>query len=214
MASAISAEAASNGQSLAAAHRELLTNSALQFHFAEVKPPPPTPAWLKALGEFLQAIGPFMSYVFWIGVAVMAAGVVYFIVREIFRRLPGTAGATSATTTAAPIVEFRPTKARAQALLEEADRLAREGRYDEAVRVLLHRSINDIEDAFPALVAPSFTAREIGGLDQLSARGRDVFARIARSVEKSLFGGRPVEASEFADCRRVYADFVFGAVPE
>ena len=214
MANAISAEAASSGQSLAAAHRELLTNPALQFHFAEIKPPPPPPAWLKALGEFLQAIGPFMSYVFWIGVAIMAAGVVYFIAREILRRLPGAAGARSATTTAAPAAEFRPTKARAQALLEEADRLAREGRYDEAVRVLLHRSINDIEDAFPALVAPSLTAREIGGLEQLSARGRDVFVHIARSVEKSLFGGQSIEAREFSECRRVYADFVFGAAPE
>ena len=209
MASAISAGAVSNGQGLEAAHRELLANQTLQFRFAEIKPPPPPPEWLKELGEFLQAIGPAMSYVFWIGVVLIAAAILYFIGREILRRMPS--GQTARTTAAPAKPEFRPTKERAQALLEEADRLAREGRYEEAVRVLLHRSINDIEDAFPALVAPSLTAREIGGLEQLSARGREVFARIARAVEKSLFGGRSLDAGEFAECRRVYVEFVFGA---
>jgi hypothetical protein len=93
----------------------------------------------------------------------------------------------------------------------EAKRLIAERRYEEAVRVLLHRSINDIEDAFPTLVAPSLTAREIGMLEQLSARGREVFSRIARAVETSLFGGHSLDAGEFAECRRVYVEFVFGA---
>jgi hypothetical protein len=208
MISAIGAAAASNGQNFEAAHRDMLGDKSLQFRFAEIEPPPPPPEWLEGLGEFLKAIGPVMSYVFWIGVALMAAGILYFIAREILRRLPSSRAARQ--TAAATEPEFHPTQERAQALLEEADRLARDGRYDEAVRVLLHRSINDIEDAFPSLIIPSLTAREIGGLEQLSARGRVVFARIALAVETSLFGGRALGSGDFAECRRVYADFVFG----
>jgi hypothetical protein len=212
MATAISAEAVSNGQSLAAAHRELLADQALQFHFAKIAPPPPVPEWLKWLAKVLQALGPVMNYVFWGGIVLLAALILYFIGREILRRLPSSGDATEKAT-AATAAEFRPSKERAQALLEEADRLAREGRFSEAVRVLLHRSINDIEDTFPTLIMPSLTAREIGRLEQLSLRGREVFGRIARAVETSLFGGRAVDAGEFAECRRVYADFVFGAAP-
>src|SRR5262249_8337494 len=135
---------------------------------------------------------------------------IYLILQEILRRLPGAPKAAKAV--AAPRKpEFRPTAARAQALLEEADRLARDGRFSEAARVLLHRSINDIEDAFPNLVMPSLTAREIGVLEPLSPRGRDVFAMIARAVERSLFGGRDLDANDFASCRQAYVDFVFGA---
>ncbi len=210
MASAISAEAATTGQSLDAAHRGLLADPSLQFHFAPPEALPPPPEWLQALGKFLSLFGPALNYIFWAGVAIIAALILYAIAREIIRRLPGTMGPT-ATPEAPAAAEFRPTQARARALLEEADRLAREGRYGEAARVLLHRSIDDIEETFPTLIAPSLTAREIGRLEQLSASGRAVFVKIARAVETSLFGGRPLDAPQFAECRRAYADFVFGA---
>ena len=208
MATGILAEAASS-QSFEAAHRHLLEDSTLQFHFAVPPPQPEPPEWLKALAELLQIVAPFLNLVFWAGIALIAAYILYLIVLEIAARLPGAVKAVT-TPAAAPKREFKPTQARAQALLEEADRLARDGRFSEAVRVLLHRSINDIEDAFPNLVMPSLTAREIGRLDPLSARGREVFAMIARAVERSLFGERPLNADDFATCRQAYVDFVFG----
>jgi len=209
MATGILAEAASR-QSFEAAHRHLLEDSTLQFHFAPPPAQPEPPEWLKALAQLLQAVAPLLNIIFWAGIALIAAYILYLIVLEIAARLPGAAKAVMAAKAPAPKREFKPTQARAQALLEEADRLAREGRFSEAVRVLLHRSINDIEDAFPNLVMPSLTAREIGRLDPLSARGREVFAMIARAVERSLFGERPLGADDFATCRQAYVDFVFG----
>src|SRR5690349_5596173 len=188
MATVILAEVASN-QNFEGAHRHLLENSSLQFKFAAPPPEPQTPEWLKALGEMLQFLAPALNIIFWGGIILIAGLLVYLIVQEIIRRLPG-APKAAASVVAPPKPEFRPTAARAKALLEEADRLAREGRFSEAARMLLHRSINDIEDAFPNLVMPSLTAREIGRLEPLSQRGRDVFAMIARAVERSLFGGR------------------------
>ena len=37
---------------------------------------------------------------------------------------------------------------------------------------------------------------------------RDLFARIARLVERSLFGGRPVGEADWSAARAAYADFV------
>jgi hypothetical protein len=211
MATGILAEVAAN-QSFEAAHRHLLQDSSLQFKFAESPPEPETPEWLRSLADLLQALAPVLNVIFWGGIILIAAAMLYLIVQEIVRRLPGGAKPQAVDAPQAK-PEYRPTRARAQALLEEADRLARDGRFSEAARVLLHRSINDIDDAFPDLVMPSSTAREIGRLEPLSPRGRDVFAMISRAVERSLFGGRALDASEFAVCRHAYVDFVFGATP-
>ena len=38
---------------------------------------------------------------------------------------------------------------------------------------------------------------------------RRTFSQIARVVERSFFGGRPVGADEFAACRQAYEGFAF-----
>jgi hypothetical protein len=106
-------------------------------------------------------------------------------------------------------VDWRPTEAAARALLEDADKLAAAGRYAEAARLLLHRSIEDIEGRRPKLVRPAFTAREIAELDDLPAAARATFSFIAGIVERSLFGGRDVDAAGFAECRQAYESFAF-----
>ncbi len=213
MATGVLAEAATS-ESLEAAHRKLLEDASLQFHFAAPKPRPEAPEWAKWLGELLQTFAPLLKIIFWGGLILIAAFVVYLIASEIVRRLPGALAPAKPSGAPAPKPQFRPTQARAQALLEEADRLARAGQYNEAVRVLLHRSINDIEATFPNVILPSLTAREIERIEQLSARGRDVFTLIARAVERSLFGGRALDANDFATCRGAYHDFVFGPTPQ
>ena len=152
MASGILAAAATS-QSLEAAHRHLLADPSLQFKFGEPQPPPEPPAWLQALAQILEALAPFLNVIFWGGVIAIAGVILYFIGLEILRRLPG-AGKSGPAEAPKAKPEFRPNQVRAQALLEEADRLAREGKFNEAARVLLHRSINDIEDTFPNLIAP------------------------------------------------------------
>lgn len=205
------ATAAETGARFERAHRELLSDPSLQFAFEQPKAPdPPDTSWLEPLLELFRLLAPFMSYIFWAGVAVVAAMIVYAIVTELIRRLPQ-APRETAPQAEAPVAEFHPTQARARALLEEADRLAREGRYGEAVRVLLHRSIDDMDEAYPATIMPSMTSREIAALDYLSAHGRATFVTIAKAVERSLFAGRPLAETEYADCRRAYESFVFEA---
>jgi hypothetical protein len=198
------------GASLARAHRELLSDSSLQFAFEQPKPPDPPPNWLEPLLELLRLIAPFLSYIFWAGVAVVAAMIIYAIVSELLRRLPQTR-AEEKPEAEIPVAEFHPAATRARALLEEADRLAREGRYGEAVRVLLHRSIDDMDEAYPATIMPSMTSREVAMLAYLSEQGRATFVKIAKAVERSFFAGRSLTADEYADCRRAYETFALQA---
>jgi hypothetical protein len=189
---------------LAAAHAAMLRDHALQFRFSEYVAPTP-PAWLRPVGELLRAIAPFLQYVFWGGVIVIVGVILYALFTEIRRRTPGRADKTKVAPPPAP--DYRPTAVRARALLAEADRLAGEGRYDEATRVLLHRSIDDFEDVLKIAIGPALTSREIARLDRLSPQGRMTFSDIAAAVERSLFGGVHLTSSQYATCREAYATF-------
>lgn len=193
---------AAGDTAVADAHREMLANRNLQFEFERFEAPDP-PDWLEPLLQALGNLAPLMTWVFWCGVIVVIALILYVLVTEIVRRMPQRVR----DTTEPPKPEYRPAATRARALLEEADRLAAEGRYSEAVRVLLHRSIEDLERVFTLAIGPGLTSREIAQLEPLSTQGRDVFSSIARAVEHSLFGGRALNANDFATCRASYASF-------
>lgn len=192
-------------QSLQAAHRALLKTPGLQFDFeAYVRPSPPH--WLDGLGPFLQAIAPFLRYIFWGGLAIAVGLLVYFVGRELLRvRFERRRRATASEAAA----EWRPEPARAKALLQDADALAAAGRYEEAVHLLLFRSIDDLAGRKPGLVRPAFTSRDIAGMDAVPPAPRSAFARIAAVVEHAVFGGRSVDARQFAECRAAYEAFAF-----
>jgi hypothetical protein len=208
MAAGTAADAAKFEQS----HRDLLADPALQFQFERTEVPPPPPDWLTPLIKAIEFLAPFLNLIFWAGVALVVGAIIYFIVREAVRRLPQSQEEAKAGDDI-PVPEYRPAAARAHALLEEADRLAAEGRFGEAVRVLLHRSIEDMEKVFPTAIVPSMTSREISTIEHLSAHGRSTFTKIAQAVERSLFAGRPLNADTYTDCRSAYERFALEAPP-
>jgi hypothetical protein len=193
---------------LAEAHRRLLADGAIQFDLPPYVPPQP-PTWLEPLARFLRWISPAFPYLFWTIVAVGGAIILLLIVRELlgarwslpWRRKAGDEDAE----------DWRPTEEAARALLEEAERLAAEGRYAEATHLLLQRSVEDITKRHPGLVRPSVTARDLAAAPALPDRARNAFAAIARVVEASLFGGRAVDAAGWAACRSAYANFALAA---
>ncbi len=68
-----------------------------------------------------------------------------------------------------------------------------------------------MEGRRPRAVRPALTARDIARLESLPAAARGPFQMIAEVVERSFFGGRPVDADAFARCRQAYQAF---ALPE
>ncbi|MFI4936483.1 MAG: hypothetical protein ACHP7N_17895 [Caulobacterales bacterium] len=188
-----------------------MRDRSLQFSFDKAPPDPkltPTPHWLVQLGHWIEQASRLLGWVFWAGVIIAAALLLYFIGREIVRtRWPDRFGAKASARPA--IVDWRPDETAARALLEEADRLAAEGAYAEAVHLLLHRSIEHIGERRPRLVKPANTAREIAGLQGIPEAASATFAAIAGVVETSFFGGRAVDAVGFAECRQAYEAFAF-----
>lgn len=182
----------------------------LQFAPVAPAPPPPTPGWLKQLGEWLEALfGPLGRWLglSWpvlekvlIGLAVVAlVALGWVLVRRWL------AGRRPRPATAEPA--WSPDRGEALALLEDADRLAAAGRHAEAVHLLLRRSVGQIAEARPGWIEPASTAREIAALERLPHGARRAFALIAERVERSRFALRALAAEDWQAARAAYADF-------
>lgn len=190
-------------QQLAAAHRALLQTHGLQLDFKAAPQPPEPPGWLVDLLRGLAQMGPVFRFVFWGGLALAVALILWFVVSELMA-----SRGRSRTPAAAP-ADWRPEPGMAMALLEEADRLAAAGRFGEAIHLLLFRSIEDVSGRRPGLVRPALTSRDIAGLEQMPPLARGAFARIAERAEHSVFGGRPMGSEDFAQARGDYEAFAF-----
>ena len=197
---------AAAGERLEAAHQALLREPGLQFEFEALPPPPQLPDWLLAFFRFLGRLQPLFEILFWTAIAILVGLVLYFVVREVLRHYR-----RASPNGAAPdvIPDWRPAPARARALLSDADRLAAEGRFAEAVHLLLFRSIEDLDTKRPNAVKPAFTSRDILDLRALPGAAREALSRLVATVEWSFFGGRPVDAGDFSACRRAYEEFAF-----
>lgn len=185
----------------AAAHQALLGDRTIQFDLPRVEIQPP-PEWLS---HGLGAFGPVMQALFWVIAAALVLLVVYLIVRWALgadwrRRRQGDEDDAES---------WRPAEAPARQLLGEADALAGQGLFSEAARLLLFRSIEDIDKRRPDLVRPALTSRDIAGLPAIPHRPRSAFSRIAMLVERSLFAARPLAEADWRDCRSAYEDFAF-----
>lgn len=184
----------------------------IQFAPLPAPKPPEVPAWLEALGRLLKAlVEPFGAIgwvLLWVLAAAIVAGLAYFLWRLIepwFDRSPRPAAPTDEGWT--------PDRGAALALLEDADRLAAEGRFDEATHLLLHRSVAQIAEARRDWVLAASTAREIAAIEALPAAARNAFAIIAGRVERSLFALRQLDAGDWTAAREAYAAFALERLP-
>jgi hypothetical protein len=193
--------------SIEAAHAQLLTDKTVQFEHVTnaMIEDKPKPAWLLAIGEFLQAISPLMTYLFWIGLALLLALLAYYLITEVlgirlFQPKPKRAADE-------PPPQWQPSEREARNLLAAADALAEEGKFNEAVHLILLRSIEDIDRFRPLVVRPALTTRDIARIDAIPDRARPAFQTIAEAVERTLFAGGHINGDEFGQCRQAYAGF-------
>jgi len=151
---------------------------------------------------------PYARIFLWTVLALAAAALLWMIYQR-FRhgewRLPRRRRAVSVETSDED--QAWAPEAAARSWLDEADALAGQGLYAEAIHHLLFRSVEDIAKRRPRLVRPALTSRELAAAEAVPPAARDLFARIARLVERSLFGGRAVDAGDWSSARAAYADF-------
>lgn len=216
---------ATNSTNALDAWRAVRADGAIQFAPAEFKPPQPPkpPAWLEWLGKMLDKLFEAIRALFeplgkllgiswpvmqWLLLALAAAAVAFILWRAVGPLL----ARLRERTAEAPQPEWQPPREEALALLGDADRLAAEGRFDEATHLLLRRSVGQIRQARPGLLAPSSTAREIARLPALPERARAAFALIATRVERALFALSPLSADDWQAARAAYADFALAEI--
>jgi hypothetical protein len=219
-------EVAAVDQDFASAHQALKADTAIQFDLAPAPPPPKPPQWLKDFGEWLDKalkpverffdwIGglmpdaPFARFLLWTVLAIAAAtllALLYTRLRHGQWRWPW-AQRGAPDFIPAEAEEWRPEAAPVRSWLEEADALAAKGRFAEAIHHLLLRSVDDIARRRPQLVRPALTSRELSASDGIPSAARELFAAIARLVERSLFGGRELGRPDWDAARTAYADF-------
>jgi hypothetical protein len=87
------------------------------------------------------------------------------------------------------------------AVLGAADDLAAEGRYVEAMHVLLLQSLADIRQGLDEQFADSLTSREILRSTRLSEAGRAPLRDIINRVEWTYFGEHPAALADYEACR-------------
>lgn len=193
----------STAQSVEKAHAALRARTDIQFEMVAAKPPE-VPEWMRWLAKQLSHLAPFAPTIFWICVALGAALILYLVVTTIIRAFP------SRSVEAEPeqdVATWRPTEKAARALLADAEALAGQGRFEEAVHLLLQRSLEDIQRNRPRLLRPALTSREIAGSDWMPGIVRRAFAAMAAPVERSLFGGRSLARADWEEARAAYGEF-------
>lgn len=101
-------------------------------------------------------------------------------------------------------VDTEATVVRMEKAQVEADELARQGNFAEAMHVLLLQSVNELRRRLKVSIAVSLTSREILYRIGLPPEGHNVFADIIRRVEISYFGSYQPDAGDYNACRNSY----------
>ena len=212
-------QGAQSASDAASAWRQVRADPAIQYAPVDLKlAPPQIPEWLLMVGRALRAVfepvaralgmsWPVLQWVL-IALAVLGAGYVLWQFAEPLR-----SRWQAAKPGAGSDPGWRPAPAEALALLDDADRLASEGRFDEATRMLLARSVQQIAAARPDWVGRASTAREIAGIGALPDAPRRAFAVIAGRVERSLFALKSLDAADWQAARGAYTEFALERLP-
>lgn len=191
-------------------------SDAIQYAPLPPPEPPQNPAWLEWLNRLLEsvfgpigrALGAAAEPVKWILIALGATLLLLAIWRLVVApllerwRMQGTR----------PAEDWTPGAGAAAALLEDADRLAADGQYGEAVHLLLQRSVEHIAKARPEWLLPASTAREIAAFPMLSDRARTAFGVIAGRVERNAFAMRELDAQDWQAARGAYSEFALAGI--
>lgn len=128
-----------------------------------------------------------------LGIVVLVLAVIWLVRnwRSLFVRSPSAAATT---------LEIRIAEAKSPETapgLGDAERLAAQGRWGDAVHALLLLAIRQLCERFSIPLASSRTSRELCRAFPLQGDAREAFTSLVRTVEVSLFGGVPLGPDDY-----------------
>ncbi len=158
--------------------------------------------WSKAFGEAFLRI---LQFIGWAMLTLLALALIYFAATTsgVWQRsVKEDAGSQANVMTDTLNSEA------ARDWLREADALAVQGRYGEAVHFLLFKSFQDLMSRHRSKVRAAFTSREILREVPLKANAATSLTMLVDTVERSEFAGAAIYAEDFERCRAGYQHFV------
>ena len=163
---------------------------------AKIKPqnlPPPKERPVNLTGD--------VAWVMLWGAVILALGVMFLSVKDSIW-----SNSRSRRLTPEEEEEIAPvaTAARMEKAHVEAEELARQGSFAEAMHVLLLQSVSELRRRLGIPIAASLTSREILYRIGLTPEARAVFADIINRVEISYFGAHEPEQEEYLACRKSF----------
>jgi hypothetical protein len=170
----------------------------------EIKPDDRKPSeWWARIGKIL---GPVMRVTGWMLLTAIVLGLLYYAANVSggwrFRRKEKPDGTQD---NMAPVVFDGKT---VQDWLQQAESMAAQGRFAEAVHFLLFSSFDDIRRRLNAVLRPAWTSREILRDVPMRTSATAALNVLVDTVEESEFAGRAISAQDFTRCRDTYARFV------
>lgn len=153
--------------------------------------PPPVPPWL---GDLLRVL-------MWVGIVAVLVMVI-LAVADAFRRRgsrPSPVKAQAPTPAAPP----RPADV-APDPLPDAEALAREGRFGEAVHALLLHALARLARRRGTALPPSLTSREVLGRSGLEGESRQALGELVAGAERFVFAGQPLDGEDWERCRAAF----------
>ena len=116
----------------------------------------------------------------------------------IARALSGYTRDAQAPSRASPVA--RPPPARLERPKTDAERLAEDGRYDEAIHVLLLETLRALDRHVPGGIRKSYTSREVLSRIELPSAAHPELESLVSAVETSLFGNDVSERIDYEAC--------------
>jgi hypothetical protein len=196
---AVGTVVAQTSQEIQALAEQVIRRLDLQTEFPAELPPP-------------RPLFTIPAEVLWLVIAV-AIGVLLYAFRDL---IPGL-GMRRDGGWAADDMEFAGGRAGTPAAaLGAADQFAAEGRFVEAMHVLLLQSLNAIRERLDEQFADSLTSREILRSTRLPEAGRAPLRDIINRVELTYFGRQPAALADYVACRASFnalAQTLHGSAP-
>jgi len=152
-----------------------------------------------------RGAGPVGSLLLW--TLALAGGVllVMYLLNALMQLVQRRRGETGPVSKPAPPGEAAPAdRPRPATPLDDADRLAQQGNFGEAVHLLLFRALDTLRRRLDAAPWPSLTNREILRRAALQEGAKSALAMIVDLAELSHFGGRALDEAQYRSCRESF----------